>query len=81
MNFLLNRKWNGETDITLHKFLAKHRASFHLLQQCGYHVTVEIPSERKCVGHLLENIYCNDKDISAVLSSFRLDDNVNGIRN
>ena len=81
MNFLLNRKWNGETDITLHKFLAKHRASFHLLQRCGYHVTVEIQSERMREGHLLDNIEVNDKDVSAALSYVCLDDNVNGTRN
>ena len=44
-------------------------------------MTFEIPSERTHVGHLLENIEYNDKDVSAELSSVCLDDNVNGMRN
>ena len=81
MDFLLNGKWNGQTGITLHTFLAKHIASFHSLQKCGDHVTVDIPSEHMRVKHLLENIEFNDKYVLAALSSVRLDDNVNGIIN
>ena len=81
IDFLLNGKWNGQTDITMHTFLAKHRASFHFLRQCGDHVMVDIPIERTGVGHMLDNIECNDKDVSAALSSIILDDNLNGIRN
>ena len=77
----MNGNWNGQTAITLHTFLAKHEASFKSLQKCGYHVTVEIPSERTCVGHFLEKIECNDKDVLSVLSSVCLDDNVNRMRN
>ena len=81
MEFVLNGKWNDHTAITLHTFLAKHRDSFHLIQRCGDHVTVDIPSERMRVGNLLENIECNDKDVSAALSSVRIGENVNGTRN
>ena len=81
MYFLLNGKYNVHTAITLHTFLAKYRASFHSLQRCGDHVTVEIPSERTHVGNILENIECNDKYFLAALSYFRLDDNVNGMVN
>ena len=65
----------------MHAFLAKHRAFSHPLQRCGYHVTVEIQSERMREGHLLDNIEVNDKDVSAALSYVCLDDNVNGTRN
>ena len=81
MDFLLNGKWNVQTDITLHTFLAKHRGSFHSLHQCGDHVMVEIPSEHTRVGHLLENSECNYKDVLSALSSISLDDNVNRMRN
>ena len=81
MDLLLNGKWNGLLAITLYTFLAKHRASFHSLQQCGDHVTVEILSEITHVGHLIENIECNEKYVLAALSSVCLDDNVNGMRN
>ena len=81
MDFLLNGKCNSQSAITLHMFLAKNIDSFHSLQQCGDHVTVDIPSERTRVGHLLENIECNDKDALTALSYVRLDNNVNGMRN
>ena len=81
MDFLLNGKWNSQTAITFHTFLAKHRDSFHSLKRCGDHVTVEIPSECTGVGYLINNIYCNDKDLSAALSSVSLDDNANGMIN
>ena len=67
MEFILNGKWNGQADITLHTFLAKHRASFRSLLRCGDHVMFDIPSERTSVGHLLENIEYNDKDVLAAL--------------
>ena len=60
MEFLLNGKWNGQTSTTLYMLLSKHRASFHSIQRCGDHVTVETLSERTCVGHLLEKIESND---------------------
>ena len=43
-------------------------------------MTVEILSECTYVGHLLENIECNEKDFLSVLSSVLLGDNVNGIK-
>ena len=81
MDFLLNGKWNVQTDITQNTFIAKHRYSFHSLQQGWDHVTVEILSEHPRVGHLLDNIEFNDKDVSEALSSVCLDDNMNGTRN
>ena len=81
MDLLLNGKWNNQNALTLHTFLAKHGASFHSLQQCGDHVTVDISSECTRVRHMLENIECNDKDLSAVLSYVCLNDNVIGMRN
>ena len=81
MDFLLNWKWNNQKDITLHMFLTKHRLSFHSLNQCGDHMAVDILSERTRVGNLIENIEFNDKDVSAALSYFHLDYNVNRIRN
>ena len=44
-------------------------------------MTVEILSERTRLGHLLEKIECNGKDVLASLSSVCLDGNVNGTIN
>ena len=79
-DFLNNTKWFGTTAFTLHGFLAKHRSCYNTLQRCAEHVTVELPSERTRVGYLLENIDCQDKDVTTALSHIRLDDGANGMR-
>ena len=75
-DFLLTSKWTGTTGFSLHQFLAKHRSSFNSLQRCADHVSVELPNERTRVGYLLDNIDTNDRDVSAAMSSIRLDDTV-----
>ena len=86
-DFLLTNKWTGTTGFTLHQFLAKHRSSYNSLQRCAEHVAVELPNERTRVGYLLENIDCNDKNVTTALSHIRLDDTVDaagtpsGLRN
>ncbi len=79
-DFLMNSRWTGTTPFTLSAFLAKHRASFNTLQRCADHVSVELPNERTRVGYLIDNIDCQDKDVTTALSHIRLDDNVNGMR-
>ena len=80
-DFLLTTKWTGTTGFSLHQFLAKHRSAFNSLQRCGEHVAVELPNQRTIVGYLLENIDCNDKDVTAALSHIRLDDTVDATTN
>ena len=75
-DFMMNMKWTGTTSFSLHAFLAKHRASFNTLQRCAEHVSVELPNERTRVGYLIENIDCQDKDVTTAVSHIRLDDTV-----
>ena len=58
----------------------KHRSCYNTLQRCAEHVAVELPNERTRVGYLLENIDCNDKDVTAALSHIRLSNGPNGMR-
>ena len=80
-DFLLTNRWTGTTGFTLHQFLAKHRSSYNSLQRCAEHVAVELPNERTRVGYLLENIDCNDKNVTTALSHIRLDDTVDAAGN
>ena len=80
-DFIINMKWTGTTSFTLHGFLAKHRASFNTLQRCAEHVSVELPNERTRVGYLIENIDCQDKDVTTAVSHVRLDDSVDATGN
>ena len=77
---MTNSRWTGTTAFTLHAFLAKHWASHHTLQRCAEHVQVELPNKRSRVGYLLDNIDCNDKDVTAALSHIRLDSAQGGMR-
>ena len=79
-DFIHNSRFTGTTGFSLHAFLAKHRASYHTLQRCAEHVQVEIPNERSRVGYLLDNIDCQDRDVTTALSHIRLDDTQQGMR-
>ena len=75
-DFLMNMKWTGTTSFSIHGFLAKHRASFNTMQRCAEHVAVELRNERTRVGYLIQNIDCQDKDVTTALSHIRLDDTI-----
>ena len=51
-----------------------------MLQRCAEHVAVELPNERTRVGYLIENINCNDKDVTTAVSHVRLSDGPGGMR-
>ena len=78
--FMMNTVWRGTTSFTLHSFLAKHRASFNTMQRCAEHVSVELPNKRTRVGYLLDNVDCNNKDVTTALSHICLDNGPNGMR-
>ena len=81
MDFMINMRWTGTTSFSLHGFLAKHRASYNTLQRCAEHVAVELPNERTRVGYLIENIDCQDKDVTTAVSHVRLDDTTDATGN
>ena len=54
-DMIMNRKFTGQGNQTLHLFAGQHRASFHSLQRCAGHIDLEVPNERTCVGYLLDN--------------------------
>ena len=54
-DMMMNRKFTGQGNQTLHLFVGQQRASFHLLQRCDDHIALEVPNERTRVGYLLDN--------------------------
>ena len=79
-DFILNRKFTGNTSMSLERFISQHRSAYVTLARCAEHVPVELPNERTRVTRLLENIDCADKDVTAAVSSIRLDDGPDGLR-
>ena len=81
-DMMMNRKFTGQGNQTLHSFAGQQRASFHSLQRCADHIVLEVPNERTCVGYLLDNSKeCPDKDVTAAIAAIRLDNSAGGMRN
>ena len=81
MEFLQSRKFTGTTNLSLEAFLGLHRSSYIMLQRCADHVNCQLPNERSRVQFLLDNIQVEDSTVKAALSSIRMDDTPNGMRN
>lgn len=81
MEFLQSRKFTGTTNTTLEAFLGQHRSAYVTLERCAEHVHCQLPDDRSRVQFLLENIQVEDANVKAALSSVRLDDTPNGMRN
>ena len=81
-DMMMNRKFTGQGNQTIHSFPGQHRASFHSLQRCADHMYLELPNERTRVGYLLDNSKeCPDKDVTAAIATIRVDNIVGGMRN
>ena len=81
MEFLQSRKFTGTTNLTLEAFLGQHRSSFVTLERCADNVPCQLPDGRTRVQYLLDNIQVEDSNVKAALSSIRMDDTANGMRN
>jgi hypothetical protein len=78
--FLQNRKWNGQTQMTLETFIGQHRQSHVVMTQCKRHVHVELPSDYSRVTALLDSIECDNSRLQAALSQVRTDETDDGPR-
>ena len=81
MEFLQSRKFTGTSNITLEAFLGQHRSTYVTLERCAENINCQLPDERSRVQFLLDNIQAEDSNVKAALSSIRLDDTPNGMRN
>jgi hypothetical protein len=81
MEFLQSRKFTGTSNITLEAFLGQHRSTYVTLERCAENINCQLPDERSRVQFLLDNIQADNSNVKAALSSIRLDDTANGMRN
>jgi predicted RNA-binding protein YlxR (DUF448 family) len=44
-DLLRMRKWKGQSNFSLGKFIAQHRNAFVSMQQCAQHVQFQLPNE------------------------------------
>ena len=71
--FLHDRKWKGQGNFPLERFIAQHRNAFVSMTQCSQYVTYQLPNEYTRVGFLLENILCNDPGLQAAMAQVQSD--------
>ena len=65
---LHQRKWRGQSNFTLEKFVQLHRVAFVSMQACVQHVPFQLPTEFTRVGYLLDGIECDDPPLQAAIA-------------
>jgi hypothetical protein len=75
---LHSRKWKGQTNFSLEKFVAQHRNAFVSMSQCANHVAFQLPNELTRVTYLLDAIECNDAPLQAAMALVRNDNGPTG---
>lgn len=78
---LHSRKWRGNNNTTLERFIGQHRTSFVTLSQCAEHINYQLPNESTRVTHLLDNIECGDAPLQAAMALVRNDTATTGKMN
>eukprot|EP00980_Cylindrotheca_fusiformis_P021141 scaffold8121_cov97-Cylindrotheca_fusiformis.AAC.1 len=67
--FLQNRRWKGNSNFTLDKFIGQHRSMYQTLAQCAQHVEQQLPTEKTRVQKLLNAIETTDAELHAKLAN------------
>ena len=81
-DMMMNRKFTGRGNKTLHSFAGQHRASFHSLQRYADHIALEVPNERTRIGYLLDNSKeCPEKYVTVAIAAIWLDNSAGSMRN
>ena len=75
------RKWKGQSNFNLERFIAQHRNAFVSMQAAAEQVTCQLPNEHSRVGYLLDAIECNDAGLQAAMASIKTDQGPTGMRN
>ena len=65
---LHSRKWKGQTNFTLEKFVQMHRNAFVSMEACILHVQFQLPNPFTRVGYLLDGIENNDPQLQAAIA-------------
>jgi hypothetical protein len=79
--FYQNRKWTGQSSVTLQTHVSNHRHAHVMMTQCKRHIHVEVPSDFSRVTQLLDSIECDNPRLQAALSQIRTDDSPTGLQN
>ena len=76
-----SRKWKGQANFSLDKFVSMHRNAYVSMQQCAEHVDFQLPNQHYRVGFLLDGIETTDASLQAAMALVRNDEGADGKRN
>ena len=65
---LHSRKWKGQSNFTLEKFVQMHRTAYVSMEACILHVQFQLPNPFTRVGYLLDGIENNDPQLQAAIA-------------
>ena len=68
-SILHTRRWRGQSNFSLEKFVQLQRNAFVTMQACTLHVAFQLPNEFTRVGYLLDGIECNDPQLQAAIAN------------
>ena len=80
-DLLHTRKWKGQSNFSLEKFVTQHRNAYTSMQQCATHLTMQLPNEGARVKFLLDAIECPYAPLQAAMALVRNDKGETGKRN
>jgi hypothetical protein len=63
--------WKGQSNYSLERHCASHRAAYISLVACAKHVAYQLPNEHSRVGYLLDGIQNNDPGLQAAMANVR----------
>ena len=75
MIFFIPSNVKGQSNFSLDKFITQHRNAFVSIQQCSFHVAIQLPNEYTRVGYLLDTIETSDDSLQAAMALVRNDAN------
>ena len=66
---LHTRKWKGQSNFSLERFVQQHRTAYVSMQACSQHVAYQLPNEHSRVGFLLDAIKNDDAGLQAAMAN------------
>ena len=80
-NLLHTRRWKGQSNFPLEKFIQQHRNAFVSMRACQEHVEYQLPTEHTRVTYLLDAIESSHPPLLAAMANIEDDSDTNGKRN
>ena len=79
-NLLHTRKWKGQSNFPLERFVQQHRNAFVSMTACTQHVQYQLPNELTRVRYLLDALENDDAGLQAAMAGVEADNGPGGMR-